>query len=860
MSFFALKERFASDATSIALKEMLFGTLRSKDIMGAQIVHASDFRQAVSQMGIPMGHEIVEDVLMHCRISNADGSIDFSGLELELKQQRQQFNLRSEEAKKNKSQFKQTSSAFDSHNPFTTRALAQKSSVTEHQVKLLHQYRAEVVEIFREYAHHSSTPQEVISMLDAYGIKSHRRFELLIEENRQSDDLTFREFLTTLSAYDPSIKEVGAADRAAGRNLKEETNLDVRDAQKESGTERLFARPYRRTNHMSQKLQQDRSNHDGSLSFSGRQDNNFEDQNPSGDLALYKDSSKVNSVLQPDGNHHTQMLTHNKAQMIRGHTGEADPKIRYNVEMKMQREQVLAALRRLDANDITAADFERRLYEIGFEMSPATSKKISENLETGKLNWKKIVGMLDNEIFHKSALEDSVEPMDVEIVKQKVVQALKKIGGGSGLTTLTSIFHRIDEDGNGELSFNEFGKACQLFGLGDVLSVEELRLLFHAMDKSGDGGLDIKEFSVGMRGPTPGPRMKTIRNSFSMVDEMSEESVELTKLISAIDFSEHPDVLNGFRSPREVQTDFINFVVKNHTEEITEAFEVDYESFKEYWCNLSFSISTDEEFNNVLKAIMGLGDLNPKPALVQAKRTAERKGKEIASRAVQVHGDVVSWGQEPSAMEKDSMNCMRLTRRMQPEGGRDLRYSHSMQVVNLEKNDPMDNGPSGDSCGDEMRSVFNLGRIARKKATPGSETFLKWDLSKAANTKAKERAARQLKNKLHAQAQDAALGDDDHGEEKLAGMRSGLSQKREHTSKRGSVEAAIVRNFGGPSPFARDHDDDPEALAARAICMASRGRKTGSLEAKSSTRTLADVVKEKKESRGPKSLADLLGH
>ena len=56
-------------------------------------------------------------------------------------------------------------------------------------------------------------------MLDAYGIKSHRRFELLIEENRQSDDLTFREFLTTLSAYDPSIKEVGAADRAAGRQL-----------------------------------------------------------------------------------------------------------------------------------------------------------------------------------------------------------------------------------------------------------------------------------------------------------------------------------------------------------------------------------------------------------------------------------------------------------------------------------------------------------------------------------------------------------------------------------------------------------------------------------------------------------------
>ena len=471
------------------------------------------------------------------------------------------------------------------------------------------------------------------------------------------------------------------------------------------------------------------------------------------------------------------------------------------------------------------------------------------------------MSLLDSEIFHKSALEDNIDPDAVQRVKSKVVVALKRIGGSSGLTTLTSIFHRIDENGNGSLSFNEFGKACQLFGLHDVLTMEELRMLFHAMDESGDGGLDIAEFSRGVRGPTPGLRMKLIRHAFSTVDEMSEESVELTRLVANIDFAEHPDVVSGLRSVREAHTDFINYVAKNHSEEVTEAFLVAYEAFREYWCNLSFSIDTDAQFSILIKTVMGLGDLNPKPALVQARRTAEGKGKEIASRAVQVHGDVVAWRQEPSEMELDSVNNLRLTRRMQQVGGRDLRYAHSMHVVNLEKNEPLAGG--SDTTGDEMRGVFNLGRIARKNSTQGAHHILKWDMSKSATAKAKARATMQYQHKVQAQeAGDWGMRDLENGEEaeRHAGMQSGLSSKREGISKRGSVESAIVRNFGGPSPFARDHDDDHEAVA---ISKLERGRKMGSLEAKSrgtvSARTLADVVKEKKVSKGPKSLADLLG-
>ena len=429
-SFFTKKEGFASDATTMAMKEMLFGALQSKDIMKKSIVHASDFRQAVAQMGIPMGHVIVEEILMHCKISSKDGSIDFSELELELRNQRKAFNESVKEEKKNKKAFMQTSQAFDK-GPYDTHDSSQRRSRKQEQISLLTQYRQEIVEIFKDYAHHAITPDDVKASLSTYGIKTNRRFELLIEDHRSSDDLSFREFFTALGTYDPTEKVIRAEDRAAGRSLTETTSLKSVNAYSESSSEKLFEKPIRRSNHMSQRLQQDRSNNEGA--FHGRRQDLFEDANPSGDKALYKDSSNVDQALKPGYDDPTQMLTHNKSEMMRGFTGEKNPAIKYTVEMKLQREQVLVALRRLDRCDIDVFQFERRLHDIGFEAHPSILKKITDSLKTGKLDWKATVKLLDCEIFHKRALELQTDHKSIERIKNLVSNCLKHIGGASGL-------------------------------------------------------------------------------------------------------------------------------------------------------------------------------------------------------------------------------------------------------------------------------------------------------------------------------------------------------------------------------------------------------------------------------------------
>ena len=245
---------------------------------------------------------------------------------------------------------------------------------------------------------------------------------------------------------------------------------------------------------------------------------------------------------------------------------------------------------------------------------------------------------------------------------------------------------------------------------------------------------------------------------------------------------------------------------------------------------------------------MRLGDLRPRPSLVLAKRTAEGKGKEIASRAVQVHGDVVTWRQEASDMEIDNISNTRTTRRMDSGQRIDHRYDHSLNVVNIGKNDYSN---LNEVTTNEMRGIYDLGRIERKSNNIVSHNMMKWDVSKKGIEQAKKRAT--LAYERQVQSQVGSNYQLEEGE-KYAGMTSGLDQKREAGSKRGSVQAAIVRNFGGPSPFARDCDDQNETT----ISKLERSRKVGASEAKSVTKSLSEVVKEKNSQRGPKSLRDLL--
>ena len=79
-SFFESQKHSISQATQLSMREALYGMLCNKDIGGG--IHSSD-RKSVVDLGLPLGHTIVEDILVFCKIIR---SRDNELLELETEQ------------------------------------------------------------------------------------------------------------------------------------------------------------------------------------------------------------------------------------------------------------------------------------------------------------------------------------------------------------------------------------------------------------------------------------------------------------------------------------------------------------------------------------------------------------------------------------------------------------------------------------------------------------------------------------------------------------------------------------------------------------------------------------------------------
>jgi Ca2+-binding EF-hand superfamily protein len=73
----------SSSSSDLLIRETILGVIKSRDLNREGIIHTSDFRAAVSDLGFPFGHPIIENILVHCVINN-DGFVDFKGLEREL--------------------------------------------------------------------------------------------------------------------------------------------------------------------------------------------------------------------------------------------------------------------------------------------------------------------------------------------------------------------------------------------------------------------------------------------------------------------------------------------------------------------------------------------------------------------------------------------------------------------------------------------------------------------------------------------------------------------------------------------------------------------------------------------------------
>ena len=129
----------------LSLKESILGVLKSRDYEGKGVIHSSDFRMALSDLGFEMGSKVVEDILVLCRV-DAKGNLDFSTLESELIRERRVLNSTARIVKP------PPTSAGAQPEPWRADKIHNQKLNAEKQARQVQQHRTEIFEAYQKYS------------------------------------------------------------------------------------------------------------------------------------------------------------------------------------------------------------------------------------------------------------------------------------------------------------------------------------------------------------------------------------------------------------------------------------------------------------------------------------------------------------------------------------------------------------------------------------------------------------------------------------------------------------------------------------------------------------------------------------
>lgn len=755
----------------LILSELILGVLLSRDPSGAgtKKIHSSDFQRAVADLGFPVGTPVVQDMLVHCKLDSS-GNIDFAPLERELVARRRILSAKP----KPQAAPPPTSSAANTESIWRIEREHEKRVKMEQQAKLVKEYRPDLLTIFKRFSHgtdRSFGTEQVISELEKLGIMCTRAMRVLLDERKSTSDVSFVKFCAVMTQYDPDEKPLYDLDVGAGKPsvASDGATMDER-------------RCIRRGNFAAHARITSRSNHrkEGQSAVLPNKASIVNDQLSYGDAALYKDSSSMAATLKPMQTGHSQaMLTHNQEQMFSGVKGNA-PVISYNSELRLQREQILAALRKLDSHEISLDEFHSKTRAIGFEVPSYILKLLHESTIVGRLDWRKCISVLDTTVFKVKALDEVPSAEDVDAIKASILAQLAEKGdGASALVLLQTAFSRMDADKNQVLSFNEFSAGVSAAGLD--ISDDDLRCVFHALDVNGDGALNISEFVALLRPPLPNARKVYIRNAFSKLDRYRAQSVAIHDLVDGFHPEGHVDVKSGVKTARQVVTEMINaFRLSSPSADSYDGL-VSYEQFSNYLASLSAFIESDRDFIDMMTACWGVTDRAPAPPVgCYAGKDLDTEGLSRPA-AKQQHGDIISWNQEESEYEVS-------TRKKK----RDLELLRSMHqkdsdVILWSKAGGGNQGAEGGFEGFRNRQSSSSSRV-------GSAMTWKHGV-KTSSVSSSSASALLPPPPPSSSPQDsqAAAGFKTADRDKLRD-----SNNVRHTTK---YSAAARRNFGGPTPF-----------------------------------------------------------
>jgi len=166
--------------------------------------------------------------------------------------------------------------------------------------------------------------------------------------------------------------------------------------------------------------------------------------------------------------------------------------------------------------------------------------------------------------------------------------------GVNGIHGVSRMFRIFDDDGNRQISLNEFRNGISDYGC--MLNREEIQNIFNKFDTDGSGSIDFDELLYNIRPPMNEKRRRLVHMAFQKLDKNKDSVITVDDLKGVYDVRQHPKYQSGEWTEDQVLQKFLDTF-----ESDGDPGSITGEEFENYYSGVSASIDHDGYFDLMMR-------------------------------------------------------------------------------------------------------------------------------------------------------------------------------------------------------------------------------------------------------------------